>query len=83
MVKTLYVGNLSWDARNEDVISLFGTVGEVKTANIIKNRDTGKSRGFCFVEMENADKAIQMLNGAEMMDRHIIVNEARPRERKF
>jgi RNA recognition motif-containing protein len=83
VVKTLYVGNLSWDARNEDVISLFGTVGEVKTANIIKNRDTGKSRGFCFVEMENADKAIQMLNGAEMMDRHIIVNEARPRERKF
>jgi len=81
--KTLYVGNLSWDATEKDVTNYFSQVGNVKTVNIIMNKDTGKSRGFCFVEMENGDEAIDELNGSEMMGRKLTVNEARPRtERK-
>ena len=81
MTKNLYVGNLSWDATEEDVKEYFGGIGEVRSVNIIKDRETGRPRGFCFLEMENGDKAIDQLNGSEMMGRKLMVNEARPREK--
>lgn len=78
-MKNLYVGNLSWDATEDDVKDYFGQIGTVKSAKIITDRDSGKSRGFCFVEMDNADQAIEELNGQEMMGRKLTINEARPR----
>jgi RNA recognition motif-containing protein len=82
VVKNLYVGNLSWDATEDDVKNYFGDIGEVRSVNIIKDRETGKPRGFCFLEMENGDQAIEELNGSEMMGRKLLVNEARPRGEK-
>ena len=82
MVKNLYVGNLSWDAVEEDVIELFEAVGKVKAVNIIKDKETKRSRGFCFLEMENGDMAISRFNGYGFMGRDLTVNEARPREER-
>src|SRR5262249_56811421 len=77
-----YVGNLSFQTTENDISDLFGQVGEVESANLITDRDTGRSKGFGFVEMgnEDADKAIAQLNGTELNGRSITVNEARPRE---
>lgn len=75
----LYVSNLSWDAEEENVQALFETIGEIKSIKIIKDRETGKPRGFCFVEMDNGRQAIEALNGAEILGRKIMVSEARPR----
>ncbi len=82
MSKRIYVGNLSYQTTENDISNLFGQVGEVESANIITDRDTGRSKGFGFVEMgnEDADKAIAQLNGTELNGRSITVNEARPRE---
>ena len=82
MSKRTYVGNLSFQTTENDISNLFGQVGEVESANIITDRDTGRSKGFGFVEMgnEDADKAIAQFNGAELNGRSITVNEARPRE---
>ena len=82
MSKRIYVGNLSYQTTEGDISNLFGQVGEVESANIITDRDTGRSKGFGFVEMgnEDADKAIAQLNGTELNGRSITVNEARPRE---
>jgi RNA recognition motif-containing protein len=82
MSKRIYVGNLSYQTTESDISNLFGQVGEVESANIITDRDTGRSKGFGFVEMgnEDADKAISQLNGTELNGRSITVNEARPRE---
>lgn len=82
MSKRIYVGNLSYQTTENDISNLFGQVGEVESANIITDRDTGRSKGFGFVEMgnEDADKAIAQLNGSELNGRAITVNEARPRE---
>jgi len=82
MSKRIYVGNLSYQTTENDIANLFGQVGEVESANIITDRDTGRSKGFGFVEMgnEDADKAIAQLNGTELNGRTITVNEARPRE---
>ena len=82
MSKRIYVGNLSFQTTENDISNLFGQVGEVESANIITDRDTGRSKGFGFVEMgnEDADKAIAQFNGAELNGRSITVNEARPRE---
>ena len=82
MSKRIYVGNLSFQTTENDISDLFGQVGEVESANIITDRDTGRSKGFGFVEMgnEDADKAIAQFNGAELNGRSITVNEARPRE---
>ncbi len=79
----LYVGNLPFSATNQDLEGLFAQSGQVESANVITDRDTGRSRGFGFVEMESregADSAIQQLNGYELDGRAIVVNEARPRE---
>ena len=77
----LYVGNLSYETSEGDLRDAFSEYGEVASAKIIMDRDTGRSKGFGFVEMgnEDADKAIAQFNGAELDGRTITVNEARPR----
>jgi RNA recognition motif-containing protein len=79
VAKKLYVGNLSFDSTEEEIKTLFGEFGEVTNVTIIKDRDTGRSRGFGFVEMENADAAIAQLNGKDFGGRALTVNEARER----
>lgn len=79
----IYVGNLSFDATESDVEQAFGEFGSVKSVNIIKDRDTGRSRGFAFVEMHDrgeGESAIESLNSASIAGRQVTVNEARPRE---
>jgi RNA recognition motif-containing protein len=78
--KKLYVGNLSFNSTEEEIKAAFGQFGEVTSVTIIKDRDTGRSRGFGFVEMENADAAIAQLNGKDFGGRTLTVNEARERE---
>src|SRR4051812_33508496 len=83
MAKNIYVGNLVWDASADDLLALFQEHGKVTRAQVITDRETGRSRGFGFVEMENdgeAQKAIDALNGAEFQGRPLTVNEAKPRE---
>jgi cold-inducible RNA-binding protein len=78
----IYVGNLSRDLSETELKEAFAAFGEVSTCNIIKDKFTGESRGFGFVEMPNkdeADKAIAGLNGKDMKGRNLTVNEARPR----
>jgi RNA recognition motif-containing protein len=79
MKKKLYVGNLSFEATEADLKELFGQTGSVATVRIISDRDTGRSKGFGFVEMqEGGDKAIAEMNGKEFQGRVLTVNEARP-----
>jgi RNA recognition motif-containing protein len=83
MSKNIYVGNLVWDATMDDLFNLFREYGEVKQAQVIMDRETGRSRGFGFVVMDNdaeAQKAIDALNGFSFKGRSLTVNEARPRE---
>lgn len=82
-MKKIYVGNLSFNMSDHDLNALFAEHGEVNSATIITDRDTGRSRGFGFVEMENdaeAMQAIQAINTKEIDGRTLNVNEARPRE---
>ncbi len=78
----MYVGNLSYEMSEENLRNEFAEYGEVKSAKIITDRDTGRSRGFGFVEM-NSDgegkKAMEALNGKDFEGRELVVNEARPR----
>ncbi len=81
-VKNIFVGNLDFNATEESVRSLFERYGAVTSARIMTDRDTGRSRGFAFVEMENeneADQAISALNGYTLDGRALNVNEARPK----
>lgn len=81
-MKNIFVGNLNFNATEESVRSLFEQYGAVNSARIMTDRDTGRSRGFAFVEMENeteADNAISALNGYTMDGRALNVNEARPK----
>lgn len=81
-VTNIYVGNLAFTAGDDDLRSAFEQFGEVTSVNIIMDRETGRSRGFAFVEMadgENAKEAIENLNGAAIAGRNVTVNEARPR----
>lgn len=83
MNNKLFVGNISWDATNEDLESLFAEFGEVTSARIVTDKFSGKSRGFGFVEMATEDQAqaaIKALDGKELMGREIAVNIARPKE---
>ena len=85
MSAKLYVGNLSFDTTNEDLEKMFGESGTVQSTNIIEDRDTGRSRGFAFVEMSNeeeAQNAITSFNGKEIDGRALLVNEAKPRENR-
>ncbi|MCB1139418.1 MAG: RNA-binding protein [Leptospiraceae bacterium] len=82
----LYVGNISFNASQEDLGDLFAAYGEVASANIVMDRETGRSRGFGFVEMPNKKEAIAAMNAlsdSEMQGRQLIVNEARPKTDRF
>src|SRR6516164_2351345 len=83
MGKKLYVGNLGYGVTDSDLAKMFEAHGTVESAQVIMDRDTGRSKGFGFVEMRNdqeAQEAIQALNGQEFNGRALTVNEARPRE---
>lgn len=81
MSKNLYVGNLSYDTTSDDLRDAFAQYGAVTSAQVVMDRDTGRSRGFGFVEMANgAAEAIAALDGTELQGRTITVNEAKPRE---
>ncbi|HVE58351.1 MAG TPA: RNA-binding protein [Pyrinomonadaceae bacterium] len=85
MSTKLYVGNLSFNTSTQDLDQMFGEVGTVLSSNIIEDRETGRSRGFAFVEMsssEEAQSAITKLNGKEIDGRELTVNEAKPRENR-
>src|SRR5918993_3192358 len=79
----LYVGNLAFRTTSDDLQDLFSQAGTVESASVVEDRDTGRSRGFGFVEMatkEEGEAAIQQLNGKEVGGRNLNVNEAKPRE---
>jgi RNA recognition motif-containing protein len=79
----LYVGNLSFQTSSYELEELFGSIGTVESASVVEDRETGRSRGFGFVEMaskEDGEKAIEEFNGKEVNGREIKVNEAKPRE---
>jgi cold-inducible RNA-binding protein len=81
----IFVGNLSYQTTQEELEAAFGAFGAVDRVSIVRDRDTGQSRGFAFVEMPNrneASEAINALNGREMNGRALNVNEARPREQR-
>jgi RNA recognition motif-containing protein len=83
MGNKLYVGNLGYGIGDSDLEKLFTTYGSVRSAQVIKDRDTGRSKGFGFVEMgsdQEAQAAITALNGKEIDGRTLVVNEARPKE---
>ena len=83
MSKNLYVGNLSFSTTADDLREAFSQYGNVTRAQVVSDRETGRSRGFGFVEMsEGADEAISNLNGAMFQGRALNVNEARPREER-
>jgi cold-inducible RNA-binding protein len=83
VAKKLYVGNLTYETTDSDLQNLFSPHGAVQSAQVIMDRETGRSKGFGFVEMDKGDeaqKAINALNGHEINGRALTVNEARPRE---
>jgi len=82
LTKKIYVGNLSYQATEDQVRELFAEFGEIESVAMITDRDSGRFRGFCFVEMEDsaAEAAINALNGKMVDERDLRVNEARPRE---
>ena len=82
MAKNIYVGNLSYNSTEDTLRSAFEQYGSVLSARVITDRETGRSRGFGFVEMEDdaAEQAIAGMNGADLDGRQLKVNEARPRE---
>ena len=81
MSKKLYVGNISFQTTSDDLVSAFSQYGNVSSAQIVTDRETGRSRGFAFVEMESGgDEAIAAMNGAQVGGRTLTVNEAKPRE---
>lgn len=80
---SIYIGNLSYSAKEEDLEEVFNEYGKVKRITLPTDRETGRPRGFAFVEMESEadeDKAIEGLDGAEWMGRELRVNKAKPRE---
>jgi len=84
LAKKLFVGSLPWAVDDAKLAEIFSQAGTVVSAKVIKDRETGRSRGFGFVEMstdEEADNAVKNLNGSDMEGRKIVVNEARPSER--
>ena len=85
MSTKLYVGNLAFQTTTQELQQLFGQAGTVQSASVVEDRDTGRSRGFAFVEMsseEEATSAIAQFNGKELGGRALKVNEAKPRENR-
>ncbi|MDI6400943.1 RNA-binding protein [Balneolaceae bacterium ANBcel3] len=79
---TIYVGNLSFKTTEDELLGLFSEYGDVESAKIITDRETGRSRGFGFIEMNDEDQAVQAiddLHEADFMDRTLVVNKARPK----
>lgn len=85
MARTLYVGNLPWGTTEEELAQAFSQHAQVISARIITDRETGRSRGFGFVEVadQDAEQAVEAMNGTQLGGRDIIVNEARPRQSKY
>lgn len=83
-MKKIYVGNLPWSATDAELRDLFSTIGTVHSAAVVSDRETGRSRGFGFIEMDegDAEKAISELNGRDMGGRALRVNEAQERQRR-
>ena len=83
-MKKIYVGNLPWSATDASLRDAFAAFGDVQSASVVTDRETGRSRGFGFVEMDaaDADKAISELDGRDLDGRAMRVNEARPKERR-
>jgi RNA recognition motif-containing protein len=82
----IYVGNISFRTTEDDLMDLFGEFGDVSSAKVITDRESGRSRGFAFVDMANDDEgqaAIDALNGQEHQGRNLTVNEARPRQPRY
>ena len=78
----IYVGNISWGLEDQDLENVFAEHGTVTSAKFIKDRATGRSRGFGFVEMsDGGEAAIEALNGTEVDGRELVVNESRPKEK--
>ncbi|KAB1443236.1 RNA recognition motif domain-containing protein [Pseudodesulfovibrio senegalensis] len=84
MAKNIYVGNLPWSSSEDEVRDAFAVHGEVISVKLISDRETGRPRGFGFVEMEDAgaEKAIEALDGEDFGGRRLKVNEARPRPQR-
>jgi RNA recognition motif-containing protein len=83
MSKKLYVGNLTFQTTSDDLRQMFEEFGTVTSAQVVMDRDTGRSRGFGFVEMDGGgDEAIRALNGRDVGGRALTVNEAKPREER-
>ena len=85
MATNIYVGNLPWSTTTDDLYAMFQQYGAVTRAQVVTDRETGRSRGFGFVEMaskEEASKAIEMLNGRLFRDRNLVVDEARPQPQR-
>ena len=85
MRRKLYVGNLSFKATDDDLRNLFARIGSVESAQVVTDRETGRTRGFGFVDMatdDEAQKAIEALDGTSFMERILTVNLARPQEKK-
>ncbi len=85
MGRTLYVGNLPWGTTEEELAQVFAQHANVLSARIITDRETGRSRGFGFVEVadEDVERAVEAMNGTQLSGRDITVNEARPRQNKY
>lgn len=85
MATKLFVGSLAYSATDDDLAQFFGAAGKVESAKVIMDRETGRSRGFGFVEMSSDDEAkaaVSQLNGKELNGRAVVVNEARPQENR-
>lgn len=85
MAKTLYIGNLPWSLTEDALAEAFRAVADVKSCRIITDRETGRSRGFGFVEVADDDvsKVVEAMNGTELGGRELVVNEARPRQARY
>lgn len=82
MTGKVYVGNIPFNATEDEVHDLFSQYGNVKSVKLINDRDTGKSRGFCFVEMEDIAPLLNLKERITLGERELVINEARPQEKK-
>jgi RNA recognition motif-containing protein len=82
LTRTLYVGNLPWATKEQDLQEIFGQYGQVLSARVITDRDSGRSKGFGFIEVDDdeGDRMIQEMNGRNIGERALVVNDAKPRE---
>ncbi len=79
MTSKLYIHNIPWNTEESQIIEFFSKVGPVKTIKMITDRETGRSKGACYIEMEEGDRAIQELNNTEFLGKNIRINPARER----